>query len=142
MFSSWGAAKAPPSTSAARIPAPPPPTRQSRIRELWAGFEQWHAQAKGAADAKRVEAYKTLDKSHKSNKKNKASKAEHEKAKEQKAKQDSWKKFTTKSAKKGIEIAGVTGRSIFKTPDNPLGKGECRRSDAWCSLSTLTDFYF
>ncbi|KAL1667336.1 hypothetical protein GGF50DRAFT_48834 [Schizophyllum commune] len=87
MFSSWGAAKAPPSTSAARIPAPPPPTRQSRIRELWAGFEQWHAQAKGAADVKRVEAYKTLDKSHKSNKKNKASKAEHEKAKEQKARE-------------------------------------------------------
>ncbi|KLO20211.1 hypothetical protein SCHPADRAFT_934807 [Schizopora paradoxa] len=44
------------------------------------------------------------------------------KAQEQKAKQDSWKKFTTKAAKKGIEVAGVTGKSIFKTPDNPHGK--------------------
>lgn len=59
------------------------------------------------------------------------------KAKEQKAKQDSWKKFTNKSAKKGIEIAGVTGRSIFKTPDNPLGKGEHRRSDVICTHCPL-----
>ncbi|KAL1744600.1 hypothetical protein HDZ31DRAFT_11905, partial [Schizophyllum fasciatum] len=88
MFSSWGAAKAPPSTSGSRIPAPPPPTRQSRVRDLWAAFEQWHAQARGAADAKRVEAYKTLDKQYKSNnKKNRPSKAEHEKAKEQKARE-------------------------------------------------------
>ncbi|TRM59531.1 hypothetical protein BD626DRAFT_150312 [Schizophyllum amplum] len=86
MFS-WGAAKAPPSASNTRIPAPPPPTRQSRIRELWAGFEQWHGQAKGAADAKRVEAFRTLDKQHKSNKKNKLSKAEQEKAKEQKGRE-------------------------------------------------------
>jgi len=44
------------------------------------------------------------------------------KAKEQTEKQASWQKFAKKSEKKGIHIAGVTGTSIFKTPDNPLGK--------------------
>lgn len=45
------------------------------------------------------------------------------KAKEQTQKQASWQKFTKKSEKKGVHIAGVSGTSIFKTPDNPLGKG-------------------
>ncbi|ESK87882.1 hypothetical protein Moror_15249 [Moniliophthora roreri MCA 2997] len=44
------------------------------------------------------------------------------KAKEQIAKQATWQKFTKKSEKKGVHIAGVAGTSIFKTPDNPLGK--------------------
>ncbi|KAI8980657.1 hypothetical protein BD414DRAFT_420478 [Trametes punicea] len=44
------------------------------------------------------------------------------KAKEQQEKQASWQKFAKKSEKKGIHIAGVAGTSIFKTPDNPLGK--------------------
>ena len=45
------------------------------------------------------------------------------KAKEQLAKQATWQKFAKKSEKKGVHIAGVAGTSIFKTPDNPLGKG-------------------
>ncbi|KAF5374771.1 hypothetical protein D9758_000216 [Tetrapyrgos nigripes] len=44
------------------------------------------------------------------------------KAKEQNAKQASWQKFAKKAEKKGVQIAGVSGTSIFKTPDNPLGK--------------------
>ncbi|KAH9937123.1 uncharacterized protein B0H18DRAFT_950085 [Fomitopsis serialis] len=44
------------------------------------------------------------------------------KAKEQSEKQQSWQKFAKKSEKKGIHIAGVSGTSIFKTPDNPLGR--------------------
>ncbi|KIK71069.1 hypothetical protein GYMLUDRAFT_33196 [Collybiopsis luxurians FD-317 M1] len=44
------------------------------------------------------------------------------KAKEQNAKQATWQKFAKKSEKKGVHIAGVAGTSIFKTPDNPLGK--------------------
>ncbi|KAK7463648.1 hypothetical protein VKT23_005589 [Stygiomarasmius scandens] len=44
------------------------------------------------------------------------------KAKEQNAKQASWQKFAKKAEKKGVQIAGVAGTSIFKTPDNPLGK--------------------
>ncbi|TFK30502.1 hypothetical protein FA15DRAFT_662468 [Coprinopsis marcescibilis] len=45
-----------------------------------------------------------------------------QKAKEQTEKQHSWQKFAKKSEKKGIHIAGVAGTSIFKTPDNPLGR--------------------
>ncbi|CAL1695390.1 unnamed protein product [Somion occarium] len=44
------------------------------------------------------------------------------KAKEQMAKQQTWQKFAKKSEKKGIHIAGVSGTSIFKTPENPLGR--------------------
>lgn len=44
------------------------------------------------------------------------------KAKEQNEKKASWQKFTKKAEKKGVTIAGVAGTSIFKTPDNPLGK--------------------
>ncbi|KAG5654092.1 hypothetical protein H0H81_007506 [Sphagnurus paluster] len=44
------------------------------------------------------------------------------KAKEQTAKQATWQKFAKKSEKKGVHIAGVSGTSIFKTPDNPLGR--------------------
>ncbi|EJT97924.1 hypothetical protein DACRYDRAFT_24845 [Dacryopinax primogenitus] len=44
------------------------------------------------------------------------------KAKEQQDKQQAWMKFAKKSEKKGIEIAGMSGRSIFKSPDNPLGR--------------------
>ncbi|KAF8642371.1 hypothetical protein AX16_009639 [Volvariella volvacea WC 439] len=45
-----------------------------------------------------------------------------QKAKEQMVKQANWQKFAKKSEKKGVHIAGVAGTSIFKTPDNPLGK--------------------
>ncbi|EJD55598.1 hypothetical protein AURDEDRAFT_109866 [Auricularia subglabra TFB-10046 SS5] len=44
------------------------------------------------------------------------------KSKEQSEKQQSWQKFAKKSEKKGIHIAGVSGTSIFKTPDNPMGR--------------------
>ncbi|CAK5280552.1 unnamed protein product [Mycena citricolor] len=44
------------------------------------------------------------------------------KAKEQTAKQATWQKFAKKSEKKGVHIAGISGTSIFKTPENPLGR--------------------
>jgi len=44
------------------------------------------------------------------------------KSKEQTSKQAMWQKFTKKAEKKGVNIAGVAGTSIFKTPDNPYGK--------------------
>ncbi|KAI0756646.1 hypothetical protein C8Q80DRAFT_1349011 [Daedaleopsis nitida] len=44
------------------------------------------------------------------------------KAKEQQVKQASWQKFAKKSEKKGVHIAGVSGTSIFKTPENPMGR--------------------
>ncbi|EMD42212.1 hypothetical protein CERSUDRAFT_110745 [Gelatoporia subvermispora B] len=45
-----------------------------------------------------------------------------QKAKEQTQKQASWQKFAKKAEKKGVHIAGVSGTSIFKTPENPLGR--------------------
>ena len=49
------------------------------------------------------------------------------KAKEQLQKQATWQKFAKKSEKKGVHIAGMAGTSIFKTPDNPLGRGSFLR---------------
>jgi survival of motor neuron-related-splicing factor 30 len=46
------------------------------------------------------------------------------KAKEQTMKQATWQKFAKKSEKKGVHIAGIAGTSIFKTPDNPHGRGK------------------
>ncbi|KZV71299.1 hypothetical protein PENSPDRAFT_664468 [Peniophora sp. CONT] len=44
------------------------------------------------------------------------------KAKEQNQKQQTWQKFAKKADKKGVHIAGTSGTSIFKTPDNPTGR--------------------
>jgi len=41
---------------------------------------------------------------------------------EQNAKQTSWQSFAKKSVKKGVKIAGFTGESQFKSPDNPYGR--------------------
>jgi len=63
-----------------------------------------------------------------------------QKAKEQNEKQATWKKFAKKSEKKGIHIAGVAGTSIFKTPDNPLGKGIFFRSECnWILRGGISD---
>ena len=75
----------------------------------------------------------------KKNEKKVAMKAE--KAKEQAAKQQTWQKFAKKSEKKGVHIAGVAGTSIFKTPDNPLGKGTCSIVQRHITFF-LTSFYF
>jgi survival-of-motor-neuron-related-splicing factor 30 len=42
---------------------------------------------------------------------------------EQNNKQSSWQSFAKKSTKKGVNIPGVKGESLFKTPDNPYGRG-------------------
>lgn len=54
-----------------------------------------------------------------------------QKAKEQNQKQATWQKFAKKSEKKGVHIAGVAGTSIFKTPDNPMGKGMFHSAFMW-----------
>ena len=53
------------------------------------------------------------------------------KAVEQDQKKQSWQKFATKSAKKGAAVPGLSGTSIFKTPDNPHGRGKLLMSDTW-----------
>jgi survival of motor neuron-related-splicing factor 30 len=62
------------------------------------------------------------------------------KAKEQTQKQATWQKFAKKSEKKGVHIAGVSGTSIFKTPDNPLGRGN--RSCFCLSLIRCLIYFF
>jgi len=48
-----------------------------------------------------------------------------QKAKEQNGKQMAWQKFAKKGEKKGVVIAGLQGKSIFQSPDNPHGRGRC-----------------
>lgn len=43
-------------------------------------------------------------------------------ADEMRGRQNSWQKFGKKAAKKGIHIAGLEGKSVFQTPDNPYGE--------------------
>ncbi|RSH87043.1 hypothetical protein EHS25_003531 [Saitozyma podzolica] len=43
-------------------------------------------------------------------------------ADEVKDKKSAWDKFGKKASKKGIHIAGLEGRSVFQTPDNPFGR--------------------
>lgn len=88
----------------------------------------------GAASAKRKLTKEEEDERERKKKKNeKKAETRATKAKEQNEKQASWQKFAKKSEKKGVHIAGVSGTSIFKTPDNPLGKGQ-RRSSLFFAL--------
>jgi survival of motor neuron-related-splicing factor 30 len=59
------------------------------------------------------------------------------KAKEQVQKQASWQKFAKKSEKKGVHIAGMAGTSIFKTPDNPLGRGSLLRPSPYGTVKLI-----
>jgi survival-of-motor-neuron-related-splicing factor 30 len=59
------------------------------------------------------------------------------KAKEQASKQQTWQKFAKKSEKKGVHIAGTAGTSIFKTPDNPLGKVGVTNSGKGMSAASI-----
>ena len=78
----------------------------------------------GGAGAKRkLSKDEELERERKKKKNEKKLEVRAAKAKEQNEKQASWQKFAKKSEKKGIHIAGVSGTSIFKTPDNPYGKG-------------------
>ncbi|TDL28730.1 hypothetical protein BD410DRAFT_834772 [Rickenella mellea] len=77
----------------------------------------------GSSSTKRKKgAEEDAEKEDKKRRTDKKLKAREAKAKEQNEKQASWQKFAKKSEKKGIHIAGVAGTSIFKTPENPLGK--------------------
>jgi survival-of-motor-neuron-related-splicing factor 30 len=83
-----------------------------------------YAQHIPAPSAKRKLTKEEEDEREKKKKKNeKKLEVRAAKAKEQNQKQASWQKFTKKAERKGVTIAGVAGTSIFKTPDNPLGKG-------------------
>lgn len=91
------------------------------------------AGGKGAGGAKRKLTREEEEERERKKKKNEKKLVVKEaKAKEQTKKQATWQNFAKKSEKKGIHIAGVAGTSIFKTPDNPLGRGEFM---FFCSVS-------
>lgn len=77
----------------------------------------------GAGSKRKLSKEEELDRERKKKKNEKKLEVRAAKAKEQNQKQASWQKFAKKSEKKGVHIAGVSGTSIFKTPDNPYGKG-------------------
>lgn len=87
--------------------------------------------AAAAAGKKKLTKAEEEEKEKKKKKNEKKLEVRAHKAKEQLLKQQTWQKFAKKSERKGVHIAGVAGTSIFKTPDNPLGKGACVRC-AWC----------
>ncbi|KAI0639760.1 hypothetical protein C8Q77DRAFT_1152712 [Trametes polyzona] len=91
----------------------------SQIKPLPANYQGPTASASNKRKLSKAEEEEREKKKKKNEKKLEVKAA---KAKEQQEKQQSWQKFAKKSEKKGIHIAGVTGTSIFKTPDNPLGK--------------------
>jgi survival-of-motor-neuron-related-splicing factor 30 len=76
-----------------------------------------------AAGKRKLTKVEEEEKERKKKKNEKKLEVRAQKAKEQMVKQQSWQKFAKKSERKGVHIAGVSGTSIFKTPDNPLGKG-------------------
>jgi len=98
--------------------------KANEIKPLPASYQQPNGSAgPGASGAKRKLTKDEEEERERKKKKNeKKVETRAAKAKEQNEKQATWQKFAKKSEKKGIHIAGVSGTSIFKTPDNPLGK--------------------
>lgn len=93
----------------------------------------------GGASKRKLTKVEEEERERKKRKNEKKVEAKATKAKEQTAKQATWQKFAKKSEKKGIHIAGVAGTSIFKTPENPLGRGQQRRRPAYPHMFSLTD---
>lgn len=92
------------------------------------------------ANKRKLTKAEELEKERKKKKNEKKVEAKAAKAKEQLQKQATWQKFTKKSEKKGVHIAGVAGTSIFKTPENPLGRGTCRSNPFLPTLMLLNKF--
>ena len=99
--------------------------KASEIKPLPSSYKDQSSLNGGSAAAGKRRLTKAEEEEREKKKKKNEKKLEvrAQKAKEQMIKQQSWQKFAKKSEKKGVHIAGVAGTSIFKTPDNPLGKG-------------------
>jgi len=82
----------------------------------------YNANVPSSSNKRKLTKVEEEDREKKKKKNEKKLEARAQKAKEQQMKQASWQKFAKKSEKKGVHIAGVAGTSIFRTPDNPLGK--------------------
>ncbi|KII93228.1 hypothetical protein PLICRDRAFT_171012 [Plicaturopsis crispa FD-325 SS-3] len=97
--------------------------KAGEIKALPANYAATHMPSAAAAGTKR-KLSKAEEEERERKKKKNEKKLENKaaKAKEQTNKQATWQKFAKKSEKKGVHIAGVSGTSIFKTPDNPMGR--------------------
>jgi len=93
--------------------------KASEIKALPANYS---FTAPSSSNKRKLDKAEEEEKEKKKKKNEKKVEAKAAKAKEQMQKQATWQKFAKKSEKKGVHIAGVSGTSIFKTPDNPLGK--------------------
>lgn len=93
----------------------------SEIKSLPANHQE---RAPAATNKRKLTKVEEDEREKKKKKNEKKLEAKAAKAKEQMAKQVQWQKFAKKAEKKGVQIAGMSGTSIFKTPDNPLGRGE------------------
>lgn len=91
----------------------------AQIKPLPPGYV---APAPAAGAKRKLTKAEEEERERKKKKNEKKLEAKAQKAKEQSEKQQTWQKFAKKSEKKGIHIAGVAGTSIFKTPENPLGR--------------------
>jgi survival-of-motor-neuron-related-splicing factor 30 len=96
--------------------------KDSEIKPLPANYS---IAALASSNKRKLTKEEEEEKERKKKKNEKKLEAKAAKAKEQTEKQATWQKFTKKSERKGVHIAGVAGTSIFRTPDNPLGKGPC-----------------
>ncbi|KAH9950466.1 hypothetical protein B0H21DRAFT_535982 [Amylocystis lapponica] len=91
----------------------------SQLKTLPANYQSY---APSSAGKRKLSAVEEEEREKKKKKNEKKLEVKAAKAKEQTEKQATWQKFAKKSEKKGIHIAGVSGTSIFKTPENPLGR--------------------
>jgi hypothetical protein len=100
--------------------------KAGEIKPLPANSQYGSAAPSISSNKRKLSKLEEEEKEKKKKKNEKKVEAKAAKAKEQTQKQATWQKFAKKSEKKGVHIAGVAGTSIFKTPDNPLGRGKCR----------------
>jgi hypothetical protein len=100
-----------------------------------------HASVAPSSSKRKLSKVEEEEREKKKKKNEKKVEAKAAKAKEQTHKQATWQKFAKKSEKKGVHIAGVAGTSIFKTPDNPLGRGTCRSTFTFLFSRLLTGHF-
>ncbi|KAI6132772.1 hypothetical protein EDD16DRAFT_1699256 [Pisolithus croceorrhizus] len=91
----------------------------TEIKSLPSNYQE---KAPAASNKRKLTKVEEEEREKKKKKNEKKLEAKAAKAKEQMAKQAQWQKFAKKAEKKGVQIAGMSGTSIFKTPDNPLGR--------------------
>ncbi|GAA5825060.1 hypothetical protein JCM11251_006081 [Rhodosporidiobolus azoricus] len=91
-----------------------------RAASKWDNGNEAAAAATAASEKRKADAMSKEDTEKERKRKKNEKKAETQKAKaeEQGARQKSWQSFAKKGTKKGIHIPGVSGESMFRSPDD------------------------